>query len=100
MFVFETRNIFLSQHVLHPWIKTCEGSMELNKFVLTTSKETETMTADRHILHANRLEYGVKLTAVKLCANNSLRLLRQQCLAILGPQTANLSYTHVEMCML
>ena len=54
MFVFETCNVFQTQQVLHPWIKTYE---------------------DRHILHENRLEYGVKLTAVKLCANNSLRVL-------------------------
>jgi hypothetical protein len=25
------------------------------------------MKAERHILYENRLEYGVKLTAVKLC---------------------------------
>jgi hypothetical protein len=56
--------------------------------------------ADRHILHENRLEYGVKPTAVKFCANNSLRLLRRQCLAILGAKTVNLSYAHAEICML
>jgi hypothetical protein len=58
VFVFETHNIFLSQHVLHPWTKTYEESTELNKFFLTTSKETGTTKADRHILHENRLEYG------------------------------------------
>jgi hypothetical protein len=36
----------------------------------------------------------------KMCANNSLRLLPQQGLALLGPETVNLSYTHAEICML
>lgn len=58
------------------------------------------MKAERHILHENRLEYGVKLTAIKLCGNNSFRLLPQQGLASLGPETVNLSYTHAEICML